>query len=49
MIRLVQIGFLALTALFLALTVYYYPIPAIAVTCLIVLVGAAALKSGVWP
>lgn len=44
-----QIGFLALTALFLALTVYYYPIPAIAVTCLIVLVGAAALKSGVWP
>lgn len=40
-----QIGFLALTALFLALTVYYYPIPSMACAALAVLIAASALGS----
>lgn len=39
-----QIG--ALTALFLALTVYYYPIPSMGVAMLAVCVAASALGSG---
>lgn len=41
-----QIGFLAGAALFLALTVYYYPIPSMACAALAVLIAASALGSG---
>lgn len=38
-----QVGFLALTALFLALTVYYNPIPSIGAAMLAICVAASAL------
>lgn len=46
MIKLAQIGFLALTALFLTLTVYYYPIQSICVAMLAICVAAGMLNAG---
>ena len=46
MTRVAQIGFLALTALFLALTVYYYPIPSMGAATLAVCVMFGMLNAG---
>lgn len=41
-----QIGFLAGTALFLVLTVYYYPIPSVCAAMFAILLASSALGSG---
>ncbi|MBR0868898.1 hypothetical protein JQ633_00900 [Bradyrhizobium tropiciagri] len=46
MIRLAQVGFVAMTAIFLALTVYWYPVPSIAAACLAICVAAGMLNAG---
>lgn len=46
MIRLAQAGFVVGAAIFLALTVYYYPIPAMGAACVAICIMFGALNAG---